>query len=85
MALNLVNARTGVSSWVKVVKIACRVSHLPRFRAALQQWVGETAYTAIVVPWDVFCAAFELYQESDDSPFTIDNTGGEPIDTDLGA
>lgn len=85
MALNLVNAKTGVSSWVKFVRIACRVSHLPRFRAALRQWVGETAYTALIVPWDVFCAAFELYQEGDDNPFTIDRTGGEPIDTSPGA
>lgn len=85
MALNLVNSRTGVSTWVKVVRIACRVSHLPRFRAALRQWVGAEAFTAIVVPWDVFCAAFELYQEADDAPFTIDNTSGEPIDSTPGA
>lgn len=85
MATNLVNSRTGVSTWVKVVQIACRVSHLPRFRAALRQWIGDTNAELLLVPWDVFCAAFELYQESDDLPFTIDNTGGEPIDTTPGA
>jgi len=81
MALNLVNARTGVSTWKTMVWAACQASHLPRFRAALTQWIGEDNAQALLVPWDVFCHAFELYMAIDDAPFKIDRTGGEPIDT----
>lgn len=83
--LNLVNKRTGVSTWISLIQAACKLSHGKRFRAAFIQWVGSEAATPILAAWDLFCAAFELYQETDDNPFVIDNTGGEPIDTTPGA
>jgi hypothetical protein len=87
MAINLVNARTGVSTWKTAIILACRMSHKARFRAALKQWIGEEQAQILLDGWDVFCALFDLYLETDDAPFTIDYTptGGEPIDLSPGA
>ena len=72
--------RNGSSSWVKLILIACRMSHMPGFKAGLNQMVGVTAADNFYSLWTPLCEAIEVYQATDDWAFKKDFSGGEPQD-----
>lgn len=77
--------RTGVSTWVGAIALACRMFHNPRFQKGLRDLIGTEAANPLITSFQTFCIAFEAYLATDDFPFKIDYTPGEPVDQDPGA
>jgi hypothetical protein len=77
--------RTGASTWVDAITLACEMGHKPKFRSGITAMVGEELATPLLAAWDIFCVAFMVVLQADDNGFKIDYTGGEPQDQAPGA
>jgi len=64
-------ARTGAPTWARLIVKACKLSHLPRWRASATLMLGGDA-ADILAAWDVFCDLFELFLGADNYPLQID-------------
>ena len=72
--------RNGSSTWVTMLLIACRVSHLPGFKQGLVAMMGQENADTVYALWTPICDWLEEYRATDDKPFQKDYTGGEPQD-----
>ena len=76
--------RNGSSTFIRVLLIACRVSHFPGFVNGLTAMVGATSAEQIYDLWNPLCVYLEGYMGTDDHPFKKDfTTGTEPQDVEV--
>ena len=74
--------RTGARTWSFLILKACRLSHNPGFRPALEEILGEIGVSDIWEAWTQFCILFEVLVSLDDhfnrkDATTPSPTGGE--------
>jgi hypothetical protein len=70
--------RTGAREWSNIILKACRLSHNPGFKPALDAILGEIGASDVWGPWTGFCLAFETIVANDDFFNKKDATSPSP-------
>lgn len=58
--------RNGARTFLDLMAKACRMSHLPGFRTALEQILGTDAYVVFLAAWEPLCVLVDGLIASDD-------------------
>lgn len=81
--------RTGARTFLEFARSACRLSHIPGFKAGLDRILGNNASNQLYAVWTPFCTTLEELMALDDYFNKIDMTapdvgGGSFTDEDPG-
>jgi hypothetical protein len=75
----MAKTRTGARKALDILRVACRLSHIPGFRNGVNEILGANRAADFFSVWDPFCSTLDLIMSEDDFFNRMDATGPSVI------
>jgi hypothetical protein len=79
--------RNGARSYLNILNRACKLSHIPGFRAGVRRILGDTSAESVFLLWDPLCLLVESLVADDtffnQIDFQPDHVGDEDLETEV--